>query len=208
MVLQAAPAGELRDRQRRRVLFMNTDVLRRVWGMFIVLAVAGFGVAGPPQEPKEGLRVGDQVPISSMRCVVGEPKDRNTCLAGKYRAHRTFSTYARSLEEPRLNALLKKVDGLLAHNKELRGYVLLLEGDQDDQALKGKLRDWAKQQQFTKLDVAIANDVETFGIAKETGVVVVYSENLQVKYHRAFAGGKIDETALKELAGKLEDLSR
>jgi hypothetical protein len=181
-----------------------------VWCAFGVIAVALCGSRGHTQPPKKGLQVGDEVPISSMRCVVGEPNDRNTCLAGKYRDRRTFSIYVRSIEEPGLNALLGKVDALLANRKELRGYVLLLEGSQTDAKLKEKLRDWVKKQNFTRLDVAITNGdpATTYGIAKESAVVVVYSEKLLVKHHRAFEAGKLDEPAIKELAQKLEELAR
>ena len=101
-------------------------------------------------------------------------------------------------------------DALLAARKEMRGSVLLLEGDQFDQALKRDIRDWAKRQTLTRLDVASANGEGPvpFGIASESAVVVVYSERLRVRYQRAFGAGKIDEPALEALAGKLEELSR
>jgi hypothetical protein len=172
-----------------------------------VLAVAGIQILGIAEEPKSGLSVGEQVPISSMRCVVGQPTDRNTCLAGKYRDKQTISVYVRTLEEPNLNALLTKVNGQLASHDKLRGYVLLLGGGQFDEKLKGKIRDWAKQQAFTKLDVAVANGDGQFGIAKEAGVVVVYSEKLQVKYHRTIEAGKLDEATVRELADKLAEVT-
>ena len=171
------------------------------------LAVAGLQVLGIAEDQKRGLGVGEQVPISSMRCVVGLPADRNTCLAGKYRGNQTISIYVRSLEEPNLNALLSQVNNILAKREELRGYVLLLGGGQFDEKLKSKIRDWAKEQAFTKLDVAIANGDAHFGIPKETGVVVVYSEKLQVKYHRTRESGKLDESAVKELAENLAEVT-
>lgn len=172
-----------------------------------LLAVAGLQTLGIADEPKEGLGVGEQVPISSMRCVVGQPTDRNTCLAGKYRDKKTISIYVRTLDEPNLNAFLTKVNGHLAKQDELRGYVLLLGGGQFDEKLKSRIRDWAKEQAFTKLDVAIANGDAPFGIAKEAGVVVVYSEKLQVKYRRTIESGNLDEFAVKELAEKLAEVT-
>jgi hypothetical protein len=176
----------------------------------MVLAVAEFSLAGPPENPKKGLRVGDVVPISSMLCVVGEANERHTCLAGRYRGHRTFSIYVRSIEEPNLNALLKSLDDRLAGKTELRSYVLLLQGGQFNQTLKDNLRAWAKQQEFTRLDVAISNSnpLGRFGIAPETGVVVVYSDKLLVKYQRSFDVRKIDEAALEEMAAKFDELVR
>ncbi|QDU29069.1 hypothetical protein ETAA8_41760 [Anatilimnocola aggregata] len=172
-----------------------------------LLAVAGLQLLGIAEEPKKGLGVGELIPISSMRCVVGQPTDRNTCLAGKYRGNQTISIYVRTLDEPNLNTFLTKVNGQLANQEELRGYVLLLGGGQFDEKLKSKIRDWAKEQAFTKLDVAIANGEAIFGIAKEAGVVVVYSEKRQVKYHRTLEAGQLDESAVKELAEKLAEVT-
>lgn len=186
---------------------MNTGKYRSARAAWALLAVASLQVLGIAEEPKKGLGVGEQVPISSMRCVVGQPTDRNTCLAGKYRDKQTISIYVRSLDEPNLNMLLAKLNSQLTSHEELRGYVLLLGGGQFDEKLKSKIRDWAKEQAFTKLDVAIANGEAVFGIAKEAGVVVVYSEKLQVKYHRTVEAGKLDESAVKELAEKLAEVT-
>lgn len=180
------------------------------WSLRIVLAlpvVVTLQSLSMADEPKIGLGVGEQVPISSMRCVVGEPTDRNTCLAGKYRDKQTISIYVRTLDEPNLNALLTKVNGQLANHDELRGYVLLLGGGQFDEKLKSKIRDWVKEQALTMLDVGIAKGDAKFGIAKEAGVVVVYSEKLQVKYHRTIEAGKLDESAVKELAERLAEVT-
>ena len=175
----------------------------------LVMGVAG-SVTSAQEPPKKGLGVGEMVPISSMRCVVGRPKDRNTCLAGKYRTHRTISLYVHSIEDQHLNMLVKQVERLLAKHNELRGYVLVLKGNQFDNSLKEKLRGWAKQQGVAKLDIAIANSnpAKTFGIGKDTGVVVVYSDKRRVLFHRGFAQGKFDEAAVKELTGKLAELAR
>lgn len=183
------------------------------WHVGITLALltaSGFRMAVLADEPKAGLAVGELVPIASMRCVVGIPTDRNTCLAGKYQKVRAFSIYVRSPDEQHLNDLLKQINALLAEKTELRGYVLLVEGKQFDETLKGKLRDWFEQQKITKLDVAIANTdpLKTYGLAPETRVAVVYSESRLVKYRRDFAAGTLDAAALKELAATLAELSR
>jgi hypothetical protein len=136
--------------------------------------------------------------------------DKNTCLAGKYRDRRAVSVYARTAKEPQLDALLKQVEAVLAEKPELRGYVLFVEGDQRDDVLKRSLRDWAREQKFAHLDVAVAvSDPESeFGFTKETGVLVVYSEKRRVKYARAFAAAKLDDAAVKDVARKLAELTK
>lgn len=191
---------------------MGTDA-GKLWRMSLVLTAVVVACPGTPsqaQGPKAGLEVGDKVPIASMRCVVGQPTDKNTCLAGKYRDRRTVSVYVRSTEEPNLDALLKGLEALLADNKEVRGYVLLLQGSQFDEALKGRLRDWARGLNLTRVDVAITNGdpARTYGVTKGSAVVVVYSDKLMVKHHRAFEAGKLDGRAVKEVGDRLKELSR
>jgi len=180
----------------------------RAFWPFAFLFVIGVAAIGHGEDSQEGLAMGKRVPISSMRCVVGEPNDRNTCLAGKYRQHRAFSVYVRAIDEPQLNSVLKKLDDLLQENQELRGYVVLLEGKQFDEALKRKLSDWAKEQKFEKLDLAIAIGASSYGIAAEASVVVVYSDKRDVQFHRAFAAGRLDSAAVEALTSKLGELSR
>lgn len=160
-------------------------------------------------EPKKGLHVGDVVPTSSMRCVVGAPKlsDRNTCLAGFYRGNRTFSVYVKSIDEPHLNSVLKKLDGLLKERQEVRGYLLLLKGSQFDMKLKETVRAWAKELPLSHLDVAIAVGAPE-GIEPESSIVVVYSDKRLVKFHQSFAADQLTEQALDDLAKKLDELAR
>jgi len=185
---------------------------RALWisALFVASSLIGGLEAADDPKVKEGLEVGNEVPISRMRAVVGKVNDRNTCLAGLYRDNRTVSIYARSSREPQLAALAKKLEALLAANKELRGYVLLLEGSQNDKKYKAQLKEWAREQGLSKVDVAITNEnpAEAFGIGKERGVVVVYSDKLKVKYHKSADAGKLTEAMVKEWLADLEKLAR
>lgn len=188
---------------------MNASLLRSVTGIFLFL-VLGIGIVCRSEDTKRGLNVGEEVPISSMRCVVGEPNDRNTCLAGKYRTRRTISIYAKSPDEPKFTSLLKNIEAILADNGELRGYVLLLNGSQFDQALKDRLRDLARSQELSRLDLAIANGrgSASFAIPEESEVVVVYSDKLRVKYRHDFEKSKLDESSIKAVSSELQNLIR
>lgn len=174
------------------------------------IVAASLAAAG---EPRRGLREGDNVPVTTMRWVTdktGKVIDKNTCLAGTYSTRRAISVYARTAKEPQLVELLKQVEAVLAEKPELRGYVLFVEGDQRDEVLKRSLRDWAKEQAFANLDVALAvSDPEKeFGFTKETRVLVVYSDSRQVKYTRDFAAAKLDDAAVKDLGRKLTELTK
>lgn len=190
---------------------MSTKSLRKLVCAITLslMAVLGSG-SGAEEKPARGLQVGEHVPILSMRCVVGEPTDRNTCLAGKYRHKHAISIYARSVDEKHLDALVQSIEAMLSANPELRGYVLLLKGSQRDEGLKNAIRVWMKEQKSTHLDVAITNgDPERFyKLGPETAVAVVYSEQLEVKYFRAFETGKFNEAGVKEVVDALQKTAR
>lgn len=177
----------------------------------ILLVIPTFIPLKPLQaEEKLGLKVGETVPRSSMRPVVGNKlEERNTCLAGRYRDKRTISIYVRSLEEPGFGAFLKKINALVAANQELRAYVLL-SGNQFDGELKTRIRAWAKDQALTNVDIAIANGSPdpTLRLNDLEGTIVVYSDRLLVKYRRDIPGKKLNEKMATEVVGELEKTAK
>lgn len=183
---------------------------RKLWfaGGSLLLLLSFTVPCRAEDEPKLGLAVGEQVPISSMRCVVGEPQNRNTCLAGKYRAYTAISIYARTIDEPQLSALMKELDAVLAGQEKWRGYLLLLDGDQFDDGLKTRVRDWAKEQKLSRLDIAIANgNPAGFNLTEQQSVVVVFSEERLVRFRHDFATGQLDEASIQQVVGQIKSFA-
>lgn len=190
---------------------MSTKSLHKLACVTALGLMAAFGSgSGAEETPKRGLQVGEYVPITSMRCIVGEPADRNTCLAGKYRKKHTISIYARSVDEKHLDALVQSIEAMLSAKPDVRGYILLLQGSQRDEGLKNGIRAWMKEQKSTHLDVAISNGdpQRLYKLGPEMAVAVVYSEQLEVKYFRAFETGKFNETGVKEVVDALQKTAR
>lgn len=190
---------------------------------FLMFAVTLWGFAGcwdllatcraedqeRPDDKKSVLAVGGLVPISSMRCVVGEPRDRNTCLAGKYRQQRVISIYAHSAAEPRLADLCRRINAVVGADTELRGYVLLFDGNQFDEGYKARMRAWSKEHSLDKLDLATAHgNAKHYDVAAETGVTVVFSDKREIKFRRDIAAGRIDQAAIDELVKDLATVAR
>lgn len=152
-----------------------------------------------PEKPVReiGLQVGNLVPVSSMRYI---EVDRNGCYAGQFSRNRAISIYARTLDEPRLADLACWLEGRLKEDDELRGYILLLTGDQRNEGLKLAIRKWMQEHQLAHVKLAIANGTRVYRIDDETGIQVVDSDQRQVKFSRAFSSGKLDDEALKQIA--------
>jgi hypothetical protein len=161
------------------------------------------------------LAVGGTVPITSMRAVLdrrgdsdAHPIDRNTCFAGKYRDKRAVSVYVQNLDESGMDAFLQKLDASLASNKEVRGYVLLMNGSQFDGELKAKIREWFEKHKISKLDVAIANGDPTGGLVKDRAVAVAFSERRHVKYLRLADTGSLKPATITDIIGSLEEMAK
>lgn len=159
-------------------------------------------------KPEEGLVVGQYIPTTTMRQLIGG-EDRNTCLAEKYQEHQTFAIYARDLTAPGLVVAAQAVDELLVKNDKARGYVLLASITKIDPALTDEAKAWWKMCKLKKLDVAVAGDKRDFGDLPETAMVtVIWSDKRIVGWRKSYESGRLGVEAARDLREQLAKLGR
>lgn len=180
-----------------------------ILGVLAALQAVAGSSDGQEKAKSPPLAVGGLVPISSMHCVVGEPRDGNTCFAGKYRDRRAISIYAHTIEEPGLADLGRKMNSLVAAEPEMRGYMLFFDVARLDGGYKQRMRDWSKEHSLDRLDLATSHgNAKRYDVAPETGVTIVFSNKRLITFRRDIPAGRIDPAAIDELVKDLQEQLR
>ena len=109
--------------------------------------------------------------------------------------------FTRSITD-NLASLVKQVDKQLEENedKKLASFVVLLSNDPD--ADEGKLQELAEKQGIKNIPLTIYDGVAgppNYNIAEDADLTVLHWKGQKVVVNHAFAKGKLDKAAVKEL---------
>ena len=109
--------------------------------------------------------------------------------------------FARKITEP-LTSLVKKIDGLVAKNKDkkLSAFVVLLSDDAD--ADEAKLKELAKKHKIKTTPLTVFEGIAgppSYKIAKDADVTVLMWERRKVKVNYAFAKDGLNKKLVKAI---------
>lgn len=149
---------------------------------------------------KSGLQAGEKIetifePLNVNGDHAGEPH----CLVCENGLNPVAMVFARDVSEPLVN-LIAKLDAQVAKNKKFdMGCFVVFLGDQE--ALKPKLAEVAKQQQLKHVILAIDPPAgpDGFNVSKEADVTVVLYERHTVAANHAFAKDKLTDKSAEAI---------
>ena len=109
--------------------------------------------------------------------------------------------FARKITEP-LTSLVKKIDGLVAKNKDkkLKAFVVLLSDDAD--ADEAKLKELAKKHKIKATPLTVFEGIAgppSYKIAKDADVTVLMWDRRKVKVNYAFGKDGLNKKAVKAI---------
>jgi hypothetical protein len=114
--------------------------------------------------------------------------------------------FAREISDP-LTSLVKKLDAAVTKNSKNRlgSFIVFCT---DDEALKSKLEDLAKNEKIDRCILTIDNPAGPRGykIAKDADVTVVFYKQHDVKVNRAFKKGEMKQEDVDKIVAELSKI--
>lgn len=178
--------------------------MRKLFAMAAVMAVAGLAVAA---ELKSGPQTGDKLPgpFHPLNCN-GENAGKKACLYCKHGDSPVAMVFARTVDCPQTQKLIKKLEEATAANAkaEMGSYVVFLS---DDDKLGDKLKAWSDKEKIKNVTLAVDNPSgpSKYNVAKDADLTIVLYVDRTSKANWAFEKGKITDD---NIATVVKDLSK
>ena len=165
------------------------------------LVMVGAGVARA--ELKSGLSKGERVPAYFVRDITGPSAGETLCYRCQFGNKPVVNVFARTIDK-RLVSLIKQIDGQLAKNEKLKGFVTVITDDADKTGKE--LEKLAKQHRIKKLPLTVyegKSGPAKYKIAKNADVTVMMWVNSQVKVNEAFAKNAMCSECVKAIVAEI-----
>jgi len=176
------------------------ETMKKLFVPVTVLCLAVCGVFAVGDEVKSGLQPGSFPGPFGVLDITGPAKGETLCYRCKFGDKPVVSIFARSIDD-NLAGLLKSVDGQIEKNKQLNAFFVLLTDDAKGQ--EAKLAELAKKNEIKNVPLTIFEGNEGpdgYEISDKADVTVLMWVNSDVKVNHAFAKGKLDKDAIKNVA--------
>ena len=175
--------------------------MKRIFAsVFALLVVASVAVAA---NVKSGLEVGDSPAAFNVRDITGPKAGKTLCYRCQYGGNPTAVIFTREITDE-VAALIQEIDKTVGENKKSKkacGFVVLLTDDADAGAKQ--LEKLAKDKGIKNVPLTIfdgAAGPNSYKIAKDAAVTVLYWNKSRVQANHAFAAGKMTSDDVKKVA--------
>lgn len=181
--------------------------MRKILGIALAGALAlGVVSALKAEAPKSGPQVGEKVPGPFHPLNInGEKAGEKNCLYCCNGSNPVAMVFARDVNEPTAK-LIKRIDQANVKNKDAKmgSFVVFCN---DDEGLKEKLTNLAKEQSLKETVLAIDNPAgpQKYNVSKDADVTVVLYVDREVKANYAFKKGELNE---KDIDKIIDDLPK
>jgi hypothetical protein len=167
----------------------------------LVLAV-GARAEAVKSGPQEGKKVpGPFHPLN----VTGEHAGEKHCLFCSSGDSPVAMVFARSIDDPKAAALIKKIDEATGKNKGMCSFVVFLN---DEEGLDKKLKTMAEKEKIAKTVLAIDNPAgpKSYEVAKDADLTVVLYVERNVKSNFAFKKGELKDADIEKIIGDVSKI--
>ena len=175
-------------------------MLRKMLAAAVVLGLGGVAFAA---DLKSGPQAGQEVPGPFHPLnVTGEKAGEKFCLYCKNGDRPVAVVFARSVDDPNVQKLIKAIDDVTAKNAaaKMGSFVVVLS---NEEKLEGKLKDLAAKNKLKDVVLSIESPEgpKDYGIAKDADVTVLLYTERVVKGNYAFEKGKLTEKDVAKIVG-------
>lgn len=178
--------------------------MRKLFAMVAIAAVSGLAVAA---ELKSGPQAGDKLPgaFHPLNCN-GDSAGEKACLVCKHGDSPVAMVFARTVDCPQTQKLIKKLDAACGENAKAKMgcFVVFLS---DDDKLSAKLKSWSDSEKIKNTTLAVDNPSgpEKYKVAQGADLTIVYYVDRTVKANWCFPKGEIKD---EQIDGAIKDLSK
>jgi len=115
--------------------------------------------------------------------------------------------FAREVSDS-LTSLVKKIDAATAANSKCKMGSFVVFCSDDDDALKGKLKDLAAKEDLKKIVLTIdqPDGPKAYKVAKDAEVTVILYNQRKVESNHAFKKGELDDKAIEAIVADLKKI--
>lgn len=175
-----------------------------VLSLVIISTAIGFAAEKAGDDVKSGLALGEVVPAFNVRDITGPQKGKTLCYRCRYGNAPTVAIFAREIDDS-LKSLIKQIDDrqVAETDKGLKSFVIFINDDPD--TIEPKIESLARDQKLTGTPLTLIEGVQgppEYKVAKDAAVTVMMWVEGELKVNRAFAKGKLDSAAVKQLVGE------
>ena len=154
----------------------------------------------------DGLEVGSSVGAFYVNDVTGPSAGKKLCYRCQYGNRPVVSIFARNVDD-NVASLIKQVDGVVAKNDKMAGFVVLL--SEDPQSDAGKLKQVAQTQSVKNVPLTTfdgAAGPNSYKIAQDADVTVMMWVDGQLKVNKAFKAGELSQDAIPGIVGETKTI--